>query len=146
MIIAVCLVIMTILTLFSVILGSSWTGALGSIDIGETIIVNGTSQDFAIQGIDFSLNIDPVSGFISSIIVIVSIAAILGINIVSSGLSDSAVRIMTMGIVYTSIWTTLSTLSAPLIKSIEIFGALIYIVLTIAYAVGVVQKIDGESG
>ena len=142
--ITVSLLIMTVLTIFSVVLGGTWTGSITESFIDSGAIVNGTSSTFVVEGQDFVFSIDPVTGFIASLIVIVSLASILGLSVLGSGLSDASVRVMIMIITYSSIWATLSILSYPLIASIEIFGALMYVVITIAYAVGVVQKIDGE--
>lgn len=144
MMVAICLLLMTVLTLFSVILGGTWTGTISDTSVDAEAIVNGTSSTFVISGQDFVFSIDPVAGFISSLIVIVTIATLLGLTIFSSGLNSESVRVIIMMIVYTSIWTTLSILALPLIQSIEVFGILMYVVITIAYAIGVIQKIDGE--
>jgi len=140
MLISITLLILIVITLFSVILGNTFIGNTVDNVIDNSLIMNGTENTL---GIDSSalFNIDPVIGFTTTIIVIVGLVAVLGIQILGSGLSDSTVRIMTIGITYSGVWIVFSLLAEPLISSIEIFGTLLYVVLTIGYVMGVVQKI-----
>jgi len=140
MLIIVTLLILIVITFFSVIVGNSFMGRTIDNVVDNTLIINGTDSTLGLSS-QTLFNIDPVIGFTTTIIVIVTLVALLGINILGSGLSDSAVRIMTIGITYSGIWIVFSILAEPLIKSIEMFGTLIYVVLTIGYVIGVVQKI-----
>jgi len=146
MIIAVCLLILTVLSLFSVVLGSSFFGIITEQTISNTAIVNGSTTTFVVETTTFFFNIDPIAGMIANIIGWSSLALIIGIRLFGTGLSDESVRIGSLAIIYTAIWTILSALVIPLMFAIEIFGVLIYITLTIAYAIGVIQKIAGGSG
>lgn len=142
MLIEITLTILIVITLFSIIVGSSFTGNVIENVVDNELIVNGTESTI---GLDSStlFNIDPVIGFTLTIIVIVSLSAILGIQFLGSGLSPTTVRVMIIGIAYAGIWVVFSLLAEPLISSIDTFGALIYVSLTIFYVIGVVQKIAG---
>ena len=142
MLIALTLSIMIAITLFSIIIGSTFTGNIVENVIDNDLIVNGTPSSL---GLDTSslFNVDPVIGFTLTIIVIVALASVIGIQIIGSGLSPESVRILVIGISYTGIWVVFSLLAQPLIASIEIFGILMYVTLTIGYVMGVVQKITG---
>jgi len=143
MLIAGCLLILVVLSVFSVILGSSFMGIIVEQTISNTVVVNGSATTFVVESMEFVFNIDPIAGMVGSLALWVGIALVFGIQIFGTGLSDDASRIATMITIYTAIWTILSTLVIPLIFAIEVFGAIIYVVLTIAYAVGVIQKIGG---
>lgn len=143
MLIAGCLLILVMLSLFSVILGSAFFGIISELTINNVAIINGSATTFVIGTQEFFVNIDPIVGMIDNIIIWCSIALLIGIQAFGSGLSDEAVRIGSLSIIYTAIWTLLSTLAIPLLFAIELFGALIYVTLTIAYTVGVIQKIAG---
>jgi len=138
-----CLVILLILTLISVVLGSNFTGSTTESTINNEAIVNGSSSTFEIAGTDIVLNIDPVIGAIVIIIIIATLGALLGIQVLGSGISTESVRVLIIAISYTGIWGVLSALSMSLIISIEIFGSLIYVILTIGYVIGIIQKISG---
>ena len=131
------------MTLISVLLGSSFTDTLVSTTIDNEAIINGTITSFEIWNTDIILNIDPIIGAISIIIVVATVGAVIGIQILASGLSPESVRVLIMAIAYTGVWTVLSILSFPLITSIEIFGGLIYVILTIGYVIGIIQKLGG---
>lgn len=143
MLVSICLLLLAVLGVFSVVLGGTWSGISGGETMSETVLVNGTvtTVEF-IQ--DWSFSITELEGAIGWLTAIVGLVAIVGIKLFGSGLSDQTVRITTLVIVYSSIWTLLSIPAFPLITSIEVFGPLIYIVMTIGYAVGVVNNFDSE--
>lgn len=143
MIIMVTLTILVVLTLFSFILGSDFVGSIYDSGIEETVLVNGTATEITYTGYDSVFSIDPVLGAIAILIVILVIAVALGIQIVGSGLSSTSIRIIVICIVYFGMWGLLSVLAEPLISSIEVFGTMIYVSLTIGYTIGVIQKISG---
>jgi hypothetical protein len=144
MIIGVSLAIMLILTLLSVVLGNDFIGSVIDTDIDGGSIVNGSSSTFSLTPSSSTFAIDSIQGAIAIILVIVVLATVIGIRIVASGLSDSSIKIITMGTTYFGLWALLSVLASSFIFAIETFGSLIYIVLTIVYVIGVVQK--GISG
>lgn len=138
MLILIPLTIMIFLSILTVILGNDWSSIGASSSFGgsnsEGTFNVGTTADFSI---------DPLIGAIAIIIIIVGICAIIGIRLLDSGLSDQSQRTLTIGITYIGLWSLFSAMGEPLIRAIPSFGALIYIGLTIMYAIGVIQKIQG---
>ena len=127
----------------SLILGGIFVNIPVTIAIKGTQKLEGTSKTFEFPIGDFIIQIDPVAGLIVIFILIIVIAALISIQILASGLSPEGVRFIMLAILYFGIWSLLSTICYNLIVSIEIFGTLIYITLTIAYVIGVIQKISG---
>jgi len=154
---------MVVLTIISVIFGADWMGATGGnfwTDLWDGFVEfckflgrlqgeqvpNGGPEDQTAGDLpeDVFFEIDPVLGAIVIFITIGIIAGILGIQIIGSGLSDWSVRVGVLLLAYGGLWALLSILSMPLIKSIEVFGVIIYISLTIGYTVGVIERIGGK--
>lgn len=143
MLIGITLAVMIIITLLSIIAGNSFIGVISENLIDSEAIVNGTSNTFEMIFEDVAFALDPITGGIALIITLAAIGGVLGIQFLGSGLNDSSVRIIMIGIFYTGLWAILSVLSMNLIFAIEIFGGLIYMILTILYAIGVVGKYFG---
>ena len=127
----------------SFILGGVFIDVPISIEVKGSQKLGETTTKWELPIGDFTIRIDPVVGLIVIFVVIIAIAAILGIQILASGLSPQSVKFIMNAILYFVIWTLLSTMSFNLIISIAIFGTLIYITLTIAYVIGVIQKLGG---
>jgi len=143
MIIGLTLTILLVLTLLSFILGGVFVDVPMSISIKGKQKLGAITTDWELPIGDFVIRIDPVQGLIVIFVVIIVIAAILGIQILASGLSPESIKFIMNAILYFGIWTLLSIPCFNLIISIEIFGTLIYISLTIAYVIGVIQKLSG---
>ena len=144
MIIGLTLTILLTLTLISVLLGSSFTGSLVETTIDNEAFFNGTASSFEVYNTNIILNIDPIIGAIAIIIIIATVGALIGIQVLGSGLSSESVRVLIISIAYSGLWGVLSALSYSLIISIELFGSLIYIVLTIGFVIGIIEKIGGN--
>lgn len=142
LIISLTLLIMGVLTIFSIVLGSDLSSTLigGGWDTG--LIVNDTSTTLEFAGDEGLFAIDPTVATIAVFVVIVAIVAVLGIQVLGSGLSPESIKIMMACILYGAIWGILSVLAMPLIIAIEVFGTVIYMVLLIGYIVGVIEKIS----
>ena len=138
------LIILLVLTVFSVVFGASFGATVIENVIDNSLIIDGITTTLEMEGADLLFNIDALTGALVWIIVIIALVSVIGINILGSGLSETSVHIITLGTAYTTIWIVLSLLASPLIFSIEIFGALIYVVLTIIYAFGFINKISGS--
>ena len=143
MIIGLTLTILIVLTMLSFILGGVFVDIPVSINVKGTQKLEGTSKTFEFPIGDFIIEIDPVAGLIVIFILIIVISGLLGIQILASGLSPESVRFMMTSILYFGLWSLLSVMASGLIFGIEIFGTIIYITLTIAYVIGVIQKISG---
>ncbi|GAH77536.1 unnamed protein product [marine sediment metagenome] len=134
------------MTSLSFVLGGVFVDVPISLSIKGKQKLGVVTTDWELPIGDFVIKIDPVAGLIVIFIVIIVIAGLLGIQILASGLSPESVRFIMNAILYFAIWSLLSIPCFNLIISIEIFGTLIYIVLTIAYVIGVIQKIGGGNG
>jgi len=140
MLIEISLTILIVISLFSVITGSSLK-EIGIQSLTGSGDFNETTSTFDISNINTTFYIDEFSGALVIIISIMIISTLIGLQIMGSGLSEQSVRIITIGISYFGIWTIFSVLSYQLIISIEIIGTLIYITLTIIFTIGIIQKI-----
>lgn len=128
MLIMLCLTPLIIITFISVIFGKDFLSA---------------NYNFYGELSMFEINIDDMTGVIAIIFVIAIFTVLVGIRILATGISETSVKALSSGLVYTGIWTLLSLLSAELIFEIEIVGSLIYVSLTIGYVIGVVEKMYG---
>lgn len=148
MLISLSLLIMMVIVVFSLILGNGFFGVIQGITISNSTIINGSTSTILIEGGNVIFNIDTsnlIVGGIALLGTVVGIALIAGIKILGSGLSDSSVKIVLIIWAFSGIWLTLTILAVNLIASIEIFGSIIYVMITIAYAVGVIRKVGGSS-
>lgn len=137
------LLIMFILVILTVILGGTYLTTTDTIIIDSEALIDGETATFeATTGI-FTIGIDSLEGLVIILTAVIVIASLVGIQVLGSGLSDSAVRTVTIVSVYAELWLILSLMVNSLVWSIEIFGTLIYILLTIIYSIGVIQKITG---
>jgi len=144
MLLGLTLSILLILTLLSVILGQDFISNAFNQAVDGSTIVNGSTSTFSISGQTVLFEIDAITGAIAMIIIISTIGAVAGIQVLGSGLSSESVRMILIAVSYTGIWGVLSVLSFPLIISIVNFGQIIYIGLTILFVIGVIQKIGGN--
>lgn len=146
MIIGLTLTILLVLTLLSLIFGGIFVDIPMGISIEGSQKLEDTSKTFQIPIGDFMIRIDPIQGLIVIFILIIILAALIGIQILASGLSPESIKFIMNAVLYFGIWSLLSALCYSLIISIQIFGTLIYITLTIAYVIGVIQKLSGGNG
>ena len=139
MLILLSLAILIIIALFSIMIGGNLQTIESSvIDVNATS--GGSSSNFDFSDLSQAFYIDDIVGAIVIIIIIISLSALLGLRIFSSGLSENSVKMLTLGISYIAIWSMFSVLSYSLIVDIEVFGLIIYIILTLAYVIGIMQK------
>ena len=144
--IIVCMAIMGVLMILSVISGNDFTGVTSGDGVDVNAIVNGSTTDFVIDAYDATFSINAVEGAIIWFVVIGTIVAIFSFQVLGTGLSDVGVSTLRAGFFYGGVWGVLSVLTWDLVISIEIFGAIIYIVLTMLYVIGVFQKILTGAG
>jgi hypothetical protein len=142
--ILISLGVMLFLSVFSVVLGESWSDF--NVDVlqdfwSEVDSLAEYVRPEVLSG--GSMGIDNLTGAITIIVIFITLGAIIGIQVLGSGLSDTSVRTITLAIVYIGVWTSLTFLAGNLIFSIEEFGTIIYVSLTLVYAVGCIQKIAG---
>lgn len=142
--IIITLGIMMIITLLSIISGNDFTSYSSTQSFDQTVFNNGTASEFAINDTAVLFQIDGIVGALIILVVIATIIGLLGIQFLGSGLSDTSLSTIRTGIIYGGIWGLLSVGASALIISIQTFGTLIYLFLTILYVVGVIQKM-GEN-
>ena len=143
MLITLSLLILGVLTIFSMVLGESLSGTMLKGTYGSSAIVNGSVSTMEFGDTDLLFIIDPTVLGIGAFVIIIGVAALLGIQFLASGLADESIKVIMACILYGVVWILLSIFAMPLIISIEIFGVVIYTVLLIAYIVGVIQSIIG---
>jgi len=116
--------IMIVLTIFSVMLGNELT---------------------VVEEQGLLLEIDPFLGILGIIIGLTVVGGAIGFNLLGSGLNTASVKIIVLGAFYIVIWIFLSSISQPLIVEIEVFGTLLYLTITIWYAIGCIRQLAGAT-
>lgn len=146
MLIGITLTILVVITLFSIISGNSFIAVLTQNIIDNSVIVNGSTTSLEIQLSDATFGLDPITGGIALITALAFIGGAITVQVVGTGLSDNGSRIIMISLFYGGLWFLLSIIASPLIISIQEFGLLIYVSLTLLYAIGVVSKYFGAGG
>jgi len=111
------------LSMFSIVAGSSWR-----------------SVGLPIEGENMAFSIDPLTGAIEWVLIIMMLSTIIGIKIWNSGLSESTIRYIQLAVFYYGLFGIMSALSLPLLIGIPIWGLTIYIVLTIMFTIGFFKR------
>jgi len=146
MLISATLLILSVIGLFSLVLGGNLFGQVVSVAVDNTAIVNGSTTTFVVEAQDVLFYIDTSAlelAGIALLITVLGVALLTGIQVVGSGLNAESAKIVILLTGFAGVWAVLSFLAFNLIVSIELFGTLIYIMLTVAYSIGVVKKISG---
>lgn len=140
-------------------------GSIGSSTTGYATWDNGTllttfslyydtsgSLDMRVKYEDFGkgyygfkeFDITTAIGFIGLIIGIMALAALVGLKILGSGISDVSVSTIILSTAYLAIWGVFSVLAFDLIvNQIPIIGSTFYFILTIIYTAGIIASING---
>ena len=146
MLIGASLLVLSVIVIFSLVFGGGFIGGSTEIAIDNEAIVDGVSSTFLIDPtqVFWGINTGDLYGAITIVtITLIAIAGITGISVLSSGINPQSARIIVTASVMGTLWVLLSLIAFPLILSIEIFGALIYVMISIAYIIGVLQMIGG---
>lgn len=144
--IGISLLLMLVMSIFSLILGNTFIGGIQEIAVDNSILVNGTTTTFVIPSTDFVFFIDTtplINAGIELLITVIAVAVIAGASVLSSGLNAEASKIIILITTFIGFWISLTSIAFNLIVSIEVFGFIIYIVITIAYVIGVGQLLGG---
>ena len=147
MLITLSLAIIIVIVMFSLILGKDIISTITEIGVDNESLVDGVPITYVVENVDVIFTIDISNLVVAGIVLlsaIILIATITGIQVLGSGLSPASVRIYILLTGFVGIWGTLSILALDLIISIQIFGSVIYITLTLMYTIGVIQKITGS--
>lgn len=146
MIIGLTLAILIVLALFNIIIGGNFIGTTTTVMVDNSALVNGTISTFIVESQDILFQVDVSvlkTAGIALLIAVIAVAFITGIQVLGSGLNAQSAKVIIIITSYIGIWTTLSIITFDLITSIEVFGSVIYISLTLGYAIGVIQKLSG---
>lgn len=99
-------------------LGKTLQGSLGGIDIGSSI------------------------GFLALVIGVMALAAIVGLRVLGSGISEESVSAILKGGAFLAIWAVFSVLALDLITVAgDLFLPIVYFVLTAVYTLGIINQI-----
>jgi len=124
-------------------------GVLVSLAFLNVVVFGGDwkGSDVSFLGEQLTFSIDPLEGAIGMLMIVLLLSALVGINIMGSGLSDSSVKLIGLGIAYLGLWGTFSALSFNLFLKIPLnLGIAIYIILTIMFVISVFTKYTGGGG
>ena len=144
--IGITLLIIMVIIFFSLVLGQDFLASFVEFEVNESAIIDGISSTFVIESEKVIFYIDTSNLLTSGIALLTTIILVAlgtGITVLGTGINPESARIVILLTAYFGLWTTLGILAYSLIVSIEIFGTVIYIALTIGYSVGVIQKISG---
>lgn len=92
--------------------------------------------------VEFFINFYVLIVAVSSIMVIGIIA---GTNVMGSGLNDSSTKMVMKVLAFITLWIVLSLFTITFLSPLEDFGNLLWLLLTICYAIGFLEKIVGVS-
>ena len=135
MLIGASLIIIMVIAFLNLIVGGDFLGAIASLSVDNEAIVDGIPTTFVVEAQDvlFSIDTSTIVGAITIItITLIGVALITGISVLATGLNAQSARIVILATVYGGLWLLLSVLAYSLIVSIEVFGAVIYVGITIA--------------
>lgn len=133
--------VLVVLAFVVLIFGNSFVFYSNVNSITTTFIINGTiTEVITTYQLNFGISIQ--EGIISLIIGISVVVGLIGVNVVGSGLTDEAVRILTIIIIFVGLWFFLSSITYSLFTMIEYFWIL-YWFFTFLYTFGVIEKIVG---
>ncbi|MBD3195678.1 MAG: hypothetical protein GF317_11510 [Candidatus Lokiarchaeota archaeon] len=114
------------LSVMTLLFGGSWLGFSIEGDLGESVFID---ESVSITGSFW--------GAVSLILYVASLSILFGIG---GFLSDSSVKTLTLTFGYVLLWGLFTQMSIDLILQIPIFGTIIYTILTIVYALGLITK------
>ena len=126
---------------FNIIIGNSNVSTVFQFLVNTESTLNGSSSEFGFQGDSFIFYLDPTAGAIVLFGTIIGILALGGITVVGTGLSTGN-AVAWVG-VYAGLWGLLSVFGSIFIRSIDTFGWLIYLGITLMYVIGVVIHLSG---
>jgi len=130
-----------LLFLLSVISGNNFISASYQASLSYQQALNGSISEIGIQNINTNFSLDPLIQAVIWISIIGGVGVASGITVLSSGLGEGGQRWLLGLIFYVSIWIMFSTLPYPLIVASGTFGNLLYFIMTLFYAVGVIIKL-----
>lgn len=118
----------------------------GSILANGSAVINGSQTTVNTGKESVAFSIDPVGGFIIMITIVLGVGIAAGIRAVGSGLADTTIELITKATFFLGLWGVLSGFGYSVLSSLPLFGAYIYLMLTLSYVVGFVMMLKGGGG
>lgn len=110
--------------------------------IDTELIINGSTTTVELINTANSFDFDPLVFAITWITVITILAGIIGFNILATGLNASSSKIIVVGTAWSTSFIFFGITAYPLIMIIPLsWGELMYVGLTVIYAIGVFRQI-----
>ena len=134
--IVVNLLILFLLTILSIISGNNFFTNAVTESYQYHQILDGTTSTLELENISADFSLDPLIQAVIWISVIGGIGAVSSFSILGSGLGASGSRWLVGLIFFVSIWLMFSTLPFPLIMAGGFIMTLIYLFMTMTYAIG----------
>lgn len=145
MLIYIPILVLLFLSIFNLIIGNNFLAQSVNLEVENIAIIDGDTTTLLIEGQSVVFQIDTsslITAGISLLITVTIIATIFGVSVLGSGLNPEASKIIILITAYSGVWSTLSFLCFSLIIEIAIFGSVIYIGLTVSYAIGIIDKLS----
>ena len=140
--ISIPLIVLVVLSFLNIILGFSFGGYSNSGFVDTTAIIDGDPNVFVIE-YEFSFGIDAGTGWIAVLVALITLASVVGANIIGTGLNDASTKALMTVLVFIGLWAFFSVFGWALITSIPVGGVLIWLVFTLMFAFGVISQIFG---
>lgn len=90
-----------------------------------------------------------VSAAVGMVAIVLSVSAlgcVVGLRVVGSGTSDTAVRAVVITTALLAVWGVFSVLGLALLNTIPLLGPSVYFILTGVYTLGIILSIGGSGG
>lgn len=140
------LFLMLSLVFIAIACGESFIGqTIANMDDPTTTVNSSTtSVDFGNTTLVFGITAS--QGLTALLIGLATIIGIIGLNVIGTGLSSFATKVIGGGIIYIGIWLFCKTLTDSLLYYLGSWGTVLYIAISIPYTFGVIQTLFGDNG
>ena len=135
--------ILFLITILSIISGNNFISTAEAQSLLYYQALNGTTSSLEAQLISADFSLDPLIQAVIWIAVIGGIGVASSISVLATGLNETGSRWAVGLIFFIAIWIMLSTLPYPLILAGGMVMELIYLTMTITYAVGCIWFLMG---
>ena len=136
------LFILIVLAFLNILLGFNFGGYSVSDVVSTTTLIDGSTTTF-VSEYDFSFGIDEGTGWIAILVGLLTLGAVVGANVLGSGLNDTSSKAVMTIIVFTGLWSFFSVFGWNLITGIATWGVIIWFGLTLMFTIGVIRQIFG---
>lgn len=104
--------------------------------------INGSDTSYDLPDTDNNFNLWSADGFVAILIIAIAIGAVAGISFLGSGLSEYSQNIVFVSVTYMGVWAVCSLAMYQYVQDIPLFGAVVWLVLTVMYMFGVVEVVQ----